>query len=291
MPASVRPNLLSESSSTEQGSGSILTALEGREPQSKAVAKKKSGVWLGVALAGLLAAFGAGGWFVWSQHSEPADTSTVVEADEHKASPQLAANTPAPEGNTAPAGKLESEAAIIENDVVAHPEKSEPDLRDARTKLTESLEAGVPVPPTSLKAALEKPKASDSKQASKGVNAPLVNRAAHEPKTAVKTTANQATDSDVNILAALVSNGESVSEPPKATSKPKAQTKKKAAEPVVAQNTVPAIDIVERKPGDSTASLLQRCRQLGLIEGEFCRWRICSGRWDSDPSCKVTKGE
>jgi hypothetical protein len=31
--------------------------------------------------------------------------------------------------------------------------------------------------------------------------------------------------------------------------------------------------------------LLQRCKQLGMIEGMLCRARICSGRWDSDPAC------
>jgi len=42
---------------------------------------------------------------------------------------------------------------------------------------------------------------------------------------------------------------------------------------------------VLRKDEDETASLLQRCRQLGLIEGMLCRARICAGRWDSDPAC------
>lgn len=44
-------------------------------------------------------------------------------------------------------------------------------------------------------------------------------------------------------------------------------------------------DIVERHDGDSTADLLARCKQLGVIEGMLCRSRICSGRWDSDPVC------
>ena len=46
-------------------------------------------------------------------------------------------------------------------------------------------------------------------------------------------------------------------------------------------------DIVERRDGDSTAELLARCKQLGLIEGMLCRSRICSGRWDSDATCRV----
>ena len=46
-------------------------------------------------------------------------------------------------------------------------------------------------------------------------------------------------------------------------------------------------DIVERHEGDNTADLLARCKQLGLIEGMLCRSRICSGRWDSDATCRL----
>lgn len=47
----------------------------------------------------------------------------------------------------------------------------------------------------------------------------------------------------------------------------------------------PVRDVVLRKEEEETASLLQRCKQLGMIEGMLCRSRICSGRWDSDPAC------
>lgn len=46
-------------------------------------------------------------------------------------------------------------------------------------------------------------------------------------------------------------------------------------------------DVVERQPDDSTAQLLARCQQLGLIEGMLCRSRICSGRWDADAACRA----
>ena len=46
-------------------------------------------------------------------------------------------------------------------------------------------------------------------------------------------------------------------------------------------------DVVERQEGDSTAPLLARCKQLGLIEGMLCRSRICSDRWDADPACRA----
>jgi hypothetical protein len=46
-------------------------------------------------------------------------------------------------------------------------------------------------------------------------------------------------------------------------------------------------DVVERREGDSTAQLLARCQQLGLIEGMLCRSRICSGRWEADAACRA----
>lgn len=46
-------------------------------------------------------------------------------------------------------------------------------------------------------------------------------------------------------------------------------------------------DIVVRRPSDSTGALVGRCRELGLIEGELCRMRICSGMWGMDPACSA----
>ena len=46
-------------------------------------------------------------------------------------------------------------------------------------------------------------------------------------------------------------------------------------------------DVVDRQDGDSTESLLGRCKLLGTIEGMLCRSRICAGRWDSDAACRA----
>lgn len=45
-------------------------------------------------------------------------------------------------------------------------------------------------------------------------------------------------------------------------------------------------DVVLRRDGDTTDTLLRRCKQLGLIEGMLCRSRMCAGRWDSDLACR-----
>lgn len=65
-------------------------------------------------------------------------------------------------------------------------------------------------------------------------------------------------DSDVTLLAAIVAHG---------------------------QRNEQVRDVVLRKDDEDTPGLLQRCRQLGLIEGMLCRARICAGHWDSDPAC------
>lgn len=72
-------------------------------------------------------------------------------------------------------------------------------------------------------------------------------------------------DTDVTLLAALVAH----------TNKP------------AAVNPERPRDVVERQEGDTTAQLLARCKQLGLIEGMLCRSRICSGRWEADAACRA----
>jgi hypothetical protein len=80
-----------------------------------------------------------------------------------------------------------------------------------------------------------------------------------------KATATPANDTDVALLSALVAH---------------------AGKPAVVAPER-SRDIVERGDGDSTADLLARCKQLGLIEGMLCRSRICSGRWESDATCRA----
>jgi hypothetical protein len=46
-------------------------------------------------------------------------------------------------------------------------------------------------------------------------------------------------------------------------------------------------DIVERKPGDKTKNLLARCKNLGGLEADLCRSRICSGQWANESACQA----
>lgn len=103
-------------------------------------------------------------------------------------------------------------------------------------------------------------------------------------------------DKDVALLAALVAH--SAEQPAQRSAQPSARvtenTSKSAKNPPQSASAATAVktrernrDIVERSPTESTGALLQRCKQLGFFEGEFCRWRICSGRWDSDTACQM----
>jgi hypothetical protein len=91
-------------------------------------------------------------------------------------------------------------------------------------------------------------------------------RAAAMPATAASPAATASPgDSDVTLLTALMAHA----------SKPAAVTPERPR------------DVVERQEGDTTAQLLARCKQLGLIEGMLCRSRICSGRWEGDAACRA----
>lgn len=89
--------------------------------------------------------------------------------------------------------------------------------------------------------------------------------AAATPRAGAKAAPTAASDTDVTLLTALVAHA----------SKPATVAPERSR------------DVVERQDGDSTAQLLARCKQLGLIEGMLCRSRICTGRWESDEACRA----
>jgi hypothetical protein len=55
--------------------------------------------------------------------------------------------------------------------------------------------------------------------------------------------------------------------------------------PKVALTSAAQRDVVERRPGESTAQLIRRCEEFGVLEGLLCRIRICSDLWGKDPAC------
>ncbi|RZT09393.1 hypothetical protein SAMN05216319_2178 [Duganella sp. CF402] len=94
---------------------------------------------------------------------------------------------------------------------------------------------------------------------------PAARSAATAAPAAATAASVQAGDTDVTLLTALMAHA----------GKPAAVTPERPR------------DVVERQDGDSTAQLLARCKQLGLIEGMLCRSRICSGRWEAEAACRA----
>lgn len=80
-------------------------------------------------------------------------------------------------------------------------------------------------------------------------------------------------DGDVDLIAALLNRVASRS-PPAARDSGRKERKADSGH-----------DIVVRNSADTTENLLNRCKSLGLLEGELCKLRICSGRWGVDPFC------
>ncbi|EJN07163.1 hypothetical protein, partial [Herbaspirillum sp. YR522] len=146
-------------------------------------------------------------------------------------------------------------------------------------QLTNALEDGVKPPPAVLKKALEAKPEKPRKQVAteEKKKKPVVK---HEPRN----------DADVDVIKALVGRSADVEKKRAAKESKPAGNNQKLAQNAEAQ-AKPGdgrnVDIVQRTPGESTESLLNRCKALGFLEGEFCRWRICSGRWDTDAACKV----
>ncbi|WP_039783907.1 hypothetical protein [Herbaspirillum huttiense] len=212
------------------------------------------------------------------------------------------ASTPAAEAITTPAAPAAQESSGVGDTAVINDTGSHATDDAASTaargpdQLTSALEEGVKPPPATLKNALEAKPEKPAKPA-----------AQHEDKKKKPAKAENRNDSDVDLIKALVArsgevekkrnangsnnggtaanagNGTNVDGSPQKSAQAHANnTKSKEARNV---------DVVERKNGESTAALLQRCHALGFVEGEFCRWRICSGRWDSDPACKVPQAD
>ena len=115
------------------------------------------------------------------------------------------------------------------------------------------------------------------------LNNPLPTLKTQKPTTD-KTHTTDADDHDVKLLTALVANTPIVKEQSKPTPTSSPKTRQTTSKTTSKEDNR---DVVERKPGDNTANLLGRCKKLGMIEGELCRWRICTDRWETDPMCKA----
>jgi hypothetical protein len=143
------------------------------------------------------------------------------------------------------------------------------------------------------KAAMESPKPVELEKkektavASQNGTATTSAKAAQAPGNKPGIQEKREKDADVTLIAALLSRTSSSGAPaevPKETT----QHLKSSGKTAVNRGDTKR-DIVVRNGNESTASLLKRCAALGFFEGELCRYRICSGRWGSDPACPVAQ--
>jgi hypothetical protein len=249
---------------------SLLTSL-GNSISPPPVKKRSHGwLWFIVLPLILISLVVAAAFTIADRSSTPATPTTPTTAT----APTPAQPSPSPvTAITPPAAPIQ--AATIIND----PLTSDPHQRLSNA-LTDTQPASTPAVPT----AVDTQHITATSPTAPHKTAPLPS--SHKPVTTKPATDKShpadTDDHDVKLLTALVASTPVAKEQPSKAHNTKHATNKPQTSPKDDSR-----DIVERKPGDSTASLLARCKKLGMIEGELCRWRICADRWDTDPVCKA----
>ncbi|MCU6432916.1 hypothetical protein LPB67_03885 [Undibacterium sp. Jales W-56] len=297
-----KPSLLSSANTPTLDNNRILANLEGNGKSSENahhITSKRS-ITLKIALGTLLLLAMAGLWAMYENATSPVQRpAELAKNDRHAvptAAPRLIAPDDSEKQSLSKTDPTSQAAAIVdEPDAQAHTAPG----NTANNNMQEILAAKPE--PDALKKALEaKPAASfttnnvavahatESRRATKPIST------ATDTKTAHNAPAKSQADPDVTLLTALVAHAHAINPaapvPAKQTPMAGAQTQNFNAASMAASNKFNPVDnnraIVEREESDVTADLLQRCKKLGLVEGELCRWRICSGRWNSDSACK-----
>lgn len=187
-----------------------------------------------------------------------------------------------PSNNQISSSSKPGPAAILDDT----PAKESPNERPAATLVTEA-EPVVPSqapPQVTRNAEKESPIAGaqgKSAAAKKSGKKKVEARTAASSSSGMKKEKNAVKDKDVDLIAALLSHvvhsrASPASEKGNGVSGVSGVSKR-------AQE--PARDIVLQSPGESTEALVRRCQNLGFLEGQLCRIRICSGLWGVDPAC------
>ena len=253
-----KPDLMSSNRTAEDGGKRILAHLE-HGPKTAAKTPRASGWsvddWT-VGLGLLVVTMCTVAWLIHDNTLSPdsygrnRSSSVATRTYQQPTERPMAAAAPA-----------EQAAAIV----------NEPALKEPATKSFAAIEAHAPAsvapPPAHAAPAVAR---AETSHAGATPHRPAVaanTAAARSPAPRVATAASPSTigDTDVALLTALVAH----------SGKPALALPERSR------------DVVERQDGDSTAQLLARCKQLGLIEGMLCRSRICSGRWDADLACNA----
>lgn len=114
-----------------------------------------------------------------------------------------------------------------------------------------------------------------------------------KPRQSHRAAARRKDDRDVDLIAALltrVSAADTTGKSAKSAAAPKgrnASVRQKNSS-AASSSEKPNRDLVLNQAHESLSTLVRRCRTLGLVEGELCRLRICSGSWGKDPACPAS---
>ncbi|HEV7815136.1 MAG TPA: hypothetical protein VGP06_08580 [Janthinobacterium sp.] len=277
-PRGASPDLLGKTSAALPDSSRILANLEHDDGRMAAAAPAPYRLGrTAMSAAILLLLTGALGWISWQNATAPGaganglPASALARMESRRALPAIAPDAPMPAvGAPADVAGQKAAAAIVNESMPAAP------LATSPAAMPQAPDATLAPPRSSLahgSGALSLPPArapaiaaAASRPAASAKNEPAPARAKQTP--APSGTTASAADSDVALLTALVAHANN-------------QTLPAAPEGRSAANR----DVVQSKESETTESLLQRCKQLGLIEGMLCHSRICSGRWDSEAAC------
>lgn len=243
---STRPSLLTPAQQAEADRSRILSHLEGgRKPAPVPNEGKRSrlAAWGGMA-AGALLLLATGAWL--------GQRETVAEE-----APLLATTVPAP---PAPAADTVSAAASIrEEEQPARPQQSLSEMLGADLPVPVPVPVPAPVPVHGTRDVLSKALETPQKSAPKPARAPQKKPLAKplKPAEPAKPAVTPEQESDVALLAALVSHGQAGTAPKKA-------------------------------PPPSLQAQLQQCSKLKPAAADSCRQRTCAGRTNK-PQCKAAK--
>lgn len=305
-----KPSLLSGVGDAVAANSRILTTLEHGSHGGKGSPVRKPPVGRQfIGIVGVLSIFGAGAAIFIYQNTAPPAQPEPLQAGSPHASPT--AKNPDSISAPAPAAAPQGLAALIVNEpvaaagadaprIVAEPAKPALAVNSHETRVL-PLNAINKVPHTGSISVQKHPASSPKSSASTKTHAaPSVlaarhadrsnkNPASSTEKRGVIATKGQTADPDVVLLEALVARAAEPSVRTLESAKKSAKNAPPPAPTTLAKTGDSNHDFVERKPGDSTESLLLRCKQLGFFEGGLCRWRMCSGRWNTDQACKVAQ--
>lgn len=272
-PSPSRPSLLSHSGVGDTDHTRILGTVQGRS----AVASKPRKKWLALLFLGLgvLA-------IAWGLLNRPSQTPTATASAASSTTdvPPLAPAAPAAVVASeviAPA-EVASAAPMAATITDAAPSPEPNSKNDDTTALSTALEAGVVVPPDTLKSALiakpappptAKPKTTTAR--SEPVKATPERKKSNAPTVTEKTASS---DHDVDLISALMAHTSGHSD---------TKSAQRTQKPVASKGNQ---DVVERRRGDSTASLLKRCKRLGGTEAKLCSRRICASH-ENEAACRA----